>query len=187
MKYAALVSEKKVADPSCRGSARGEMKAIQNSVSRGWASGTRRDPHPSTSGTVPGPYEHVLPRAAALDEVLRLGQRKGVFFLPKRLCREVHLEQLSTLWRVDGRATYRSQHCVRCGSETRLHRGRGSVVASATTAVLKLAASRSVVTSGFSPPASLRGTSADRRHRKRPSRCMFRAGDDDGAVRRPSR
>ena len=97
MKYAALVSEKKVADPSCRGSASGEMKAIQNSVSRGWASGTRRDPHPSTSGTVHGPYEHVLPRAAALDEVLRLGQRKGVFFLPKRLCREVHLEQLSTL------------------------------------------------------------------------------------------
>ena len=95
MKYAALVSEKKVADPSCRGSARGEMKAIQNSVSRGWASGTRRDPHPSTSGTVPGPYVHVLPRAAALDEVLQLGQRKGVFFLPKRLCREGQLEQLS--------------------------------------------------------------------------------------------
>eukprot|EP00966_Prymnesium_polylepis_P314676 7271295-Prymnesium_polylepis.1 len=32
-----------------------------------------------------------------------------------------------------------------------------------------------------SPPASLRGTSADRRHHKRLSRCMFRAGDDDGA------
>eukprot|EP00966_Prymnesium_polylepis_P303251 7004770-Prymnesium_polylepis.1 len=30
-------------------------------------------------------------------------------------------------------------------------------------------------------------TSADRRHRKRPSRHMFRAGDDDGAVRRLSR
>eukprot|EP00966_Prymnesium_polylepis_P035392 822082-Prymnesium_polylepis.1 len=61
------------------------------------------------------------------------------------------------------------------------------VVANATTAVLKLAASRCVLTSGFSPPASLRGTSAGRRHRKRPSRRMFLAGDDDGAVRRPSR
>ena len=49
MKHAALVSENKVADPSCQGSARGEVKAIQNSVSRGWARGTRRDPHPSTS------------------------------------------------------------------------------------------------------------------------------------------
>ena len=147
MKHAALVSEKKVADPSCQGSARGEVKAIQNSVSRGWASGTRRDPHPSTSDTVPGPYEHVLPRAAALDAPLRLGQRKGGFCLPERLHREGQLEQLSTSWRVGGRATYRSQHCVRCGSEARLHRGRGSVVASATTAVLKLAASRSVVTS----------------------------------------
>ena len=106
MKHAALISEKKVADPSCQGSARGEVKAIQNSVSRGWASGTRRDPHPSTSDTVPGPYEHVLPRAAALDAPLRLGQRKGGFCLPERLHREGQLEQLSTSWRVGGRATF---------------------------------------------------------------------------------
>eukprot|EP00966_Prymnesium_polylepis_P275183 6358153-Prymnesium_polylepis.1 len=44
------------------------MKAIQNSVlrsyrgGRGWAS---RDPHPSTSGTVPGPYRTVRARPAA--------------------------------------------------------------------------------------------------------------------------
>ena len=121
---------------------------------------------PSASDAGPIPYDHpcrARPRplllcAAISDMVLRKSKM--------RLFPRVMLSSSPEHDALRGYATYRSQRWERYECEALLHRGWGAVVARATTALLKLDASKHLSSANFSPRATFTGLSAGRRQLK---------------------